>query len=188
MEESPAGRHVEDNGQTSFDRRFAQLVDAIRSARSPNEIMDGLRSRVLSVYEVEMASIFLVDAVKMQLVSWVLLPGNALHKIRVPIDKTSIAGYAAATRSGVIVHDAYDKDELQQIDPKLQFDSFWDNKAGSRTRQVLALPILFQRSLMGVIQLMNRRDGRVFTAGDARHISELAEVLGMAFHNLQRPA
>jgi len=187
MEETP-GMHEDVTEQSGYEQRFAQLAAAIRSARSPKEIMIGLQNRILNVYEVEMASIFLVDAVKMQLVSWILLPGNVLHKIRIPIDKTSIAGYAAATRNGVIVNDAYDREELLRIDPKLQFDSFWDRKAGSRTRQVLAVPILFQGSLMGVIQLMNRGDRRDFTAGDARRISDLAEILGMSFHRLQRPA
>lgn len=189
MEESPAsGRHVDDNGRSAREQGFAQLAAAIRSARSPGEIMVALRNRILNVYAVEMASIFLVDAAKMQLVSWIVLPGDALHKIKVPLDKTSIAGYAAAARSVVILHDAYDKDELRRIDPMLQFDSFWDNKAGSCTRQVLAVPILFQRSLMGVIQLMNRCDGSDFTADDSRHVADLAEILGRAFHNLQRPA
>lgn len=187
MEET-SGMHEDVTGQSGYEQRFARLADAISSARSPNEIMIVLQNRILNVYKVAMASIFLVDAVKMQLVSWILLPGSVLHKIRVPIDKTSIAGYAAATRTGVIVNDAYDGEELLRIDSQLQFDSFWDRKAGSRTRQVIAVPILFQGSLMGVIQLMNKGDGRDFTAGDARRISALAEILGAAFHRLQRPA
>lgn len=187
MEESPAGRHGTAKGRLPCAERFSQLIEAIRAARSHNEIMVNLHSRILSAFEVEMASIFLVDAFKKQLVSWVLAPGNVLHKIRVPIDTTSIAGYAATKRNSVIVNDAYDREELRRIDPRLQFDSFWDRKAGSRTRQVVAAPILFQRSLMGVIQLMNRRDGLDFTAQDTRQVTALAEILGTSFHNLQRP-
>jgi type II secretory ATPase GspE/PulE/Tfp pilus assembly ATPase PilB-like protein len=127
-----------------------------------------------------------VDAVKKQLVSWIVLPGNFLRKIRVPVDKKSIVGYCAATRSVVLVNNAYDREELEGIDPELRFDASWDRKAGSRTRQVLAAPILFQRSLMGVIQLMNRRDGRDFVENDRRHIADLAVTLGIAFRNLQQ--
>lgn len=135
--------------QLEYERRFKKLVNDIHTAGSPNDIMVGLQEQILNVYNVEMAAIFLVDAVKMQLVSWVLLPGNFLRKIRVPVDKTSIVGYAAATREVLIINNAYEKDELGQIDPELRFDSSWDRKAGSRTRQVLAAPIQFQRSLMG---------------------------------------
>ncbi|MHB8811367.1 MAG: ATPase, T2SS/T4P/T4SS family, partial [Desulfobulbaceae bacterium] len=71
-------------------------------------------------------------------------------------------------------------------DPELRFDSSWDRKAGSRTRQVLAAPILFQRSLMGVIQMMNQREGHDFTETDSQRIADLAETLGVAFRNLQQ--
>ncbi len=188
MEEMHSGRFADKTEQAGYEQRFAQLTEAIRSAPSPSAIMGSLQKGLLDVYEVEMASVFLVDAVKQQLVSWIVLPGTVLHKIRVPIDKTSIVGHAAATRSAVAVNNAYDREELGRIDAQLQFDSFWDAKAGSRTRQVLAVPILFERSLMGVIQLMNRCDGADFTPGDVRRITDLAEILGTTFHKLQRPA
>ena len=174
------------SAKPGFEKGFKQLVNAIHCAKSPGEIMTALRDHILEVYSVEMASIFLVDAVKMQLVSWILLPGNFLRKIRVPVDKTSIVGYCAATRSVVLVNNAYNRGELSQIDPGLRFDSSWDRKAGSRTRQVLAAPILFQRSLMGVIQMMNQRDGHDFTETDSQHIADLAATLGVAFRNLQQ--
>ena len=109
--------------QLEYERRFKKLVNDIHTAGSPNDIMVGLQEQILNVYNVEMAAIFLVDAVKMQLVSWVLLPGNFLRKIRVPVDKTSIVGYTAATREVLIINNAYEKDELGQIDPELRFDS-----------------------------------------------------------------
>lgn len=172
--------------QTGADLRFQRLIDAIHAAPSANEIIEQLRAQILDVCEVEMASIFLVDAVKRQLVSWILLPGESLRKIRVGVDKTSIVGYCAATRSMVLVGDPYDSEELRDIDDELRFDSSWDRKAGSRTRQVLAVPILFQHSLMGVIQLMNPAGGREFTAADCRHVVQLAETLALAFRNLQQ--
>ncbi|MHB8788856.1 MAG: ATPase, T2SS/T4P/T4SS family [Desulfobulbaceae bacterium] len=173
-------------GRPAFDKRFKQLVNAIHSAKSPNEMMAALREHILDVYNVEMASIFLVDAAKMQLVSWILLPGNFLRKIRVPVDKTSIVGYCAAKRTVTLVDNAYNREELSRIDPELKFDSSWDRKAGSKTRQVLAAPILFQRSLMGVIQLMNQRDGHDFSDVDTQRIADLAETLGVVFRNLQQ--
>ncbi|MCL7487165.1 MAG: Flp pilus assembly complex ATPase component TadA [Desulfobulbaceae bacterium] len=169
----------------SYELRFKKLANAIHTATSPNEIMVGLRSQILDVYNVEMATIFLIDAARMELVSWVMLPGDFLRKIRVPVDKTSISGYAAATRDVVLINDAYDRASLRLIDPELRFDSSWDRKTGSRTRQVLAAPIMFKRSLQGVIQLMNRRNGD-FSEDDKQFIADLAETLGIAFHNLQQ--
>ncbi|MFZ5798075.1 MAG: ATPase, T2SS/T4P/T4SS family [Thermodesulfobacteriota bacterium] len=185
MDETP-GSDADVSVTSGFDKRFRRLVNAIHAAASPDGIMTALSDHILDDYHVEMASIYLVDAVKKQLVSWIVLPGNFLRKIRVPVDKRSIVGYCAATRSVVLVNNAYDREELEGIDPELRFDASWDRKAGSRTRQVLAAPILFQRSLMGVIQLMNRRDGRDFVENDRRHIADLAVTLGIAFRNLQQ--
>jgi len=169
----------------NYELRFKKLANEIHAATSPNEIMVGLRDQILNVCNVEMATIFLIDTAKMELVSWVMLPGNFLRKIRVPVDKTSISGYAAATRSVVLISDAYDRESVRLIDPDLRFDSSWDRKTGSRTRQVLAAPIMFKRSLQGVIQLMNRCDGD-FSEDDKQYISDLAETLGIAFRNLQK--
>ncbi|HBI16352.1 MAG TPA: hypothetical protein DDY20_12735 [Desulfobulbaceae bacterium] len=185
MDDTPrADKDVAEN--SGFDRRLKLLISAIYSAASPNEMKTALRGHILDVYDVEMASIFLVEAARMQLVSWVLLPGQFLSKIRVPVDKTSIVGYCAATRSVVLINDAYDQEELRRVDPELRFDSSWDRKAGSRTRQVLAAPILFQHSLMGVIEFINQRSGRDFSAIDSQRIADLAETLGIAFRNLQQ--
>lgn len=168
-----------------FELRFKKLANAIHTATTPNEIMVGLRDEIHDLFNVEMATIFLVDTARMQLVSWVIQPGNFLRKIRLPVDKTSISGYVAATRKVVLISDAYDAESLRMIDPDLHFDSSWDQKSGSRTRQVLAAPIMFKRSLQGVIQLINRRDGD-FTESDKSYITDLAETLGIAFRNLQK--
>ncbi len=169
----------------SYELRFKRLANQIHAATSPNEIMVGLRDQILDVYNVEMATIFLIDTVKMQLVSWVMLPGDFLRKIRLPVDKTSISGYVATTRRMVLINDAYDSEALRLIDPDLKFDSSWDLKTGSKTREVLAGPIMFKRSLQGVIMLMNKRDGD-FSEDDKQYIHDLAETLGIAFRNLQQ--
>ena len=166
-------------------QRFHQLTDEINSAPSHKAIMGLLRDQLLSVCEVEMASIFLIDSLKMQLVSWLVLPGESVRKIRISIDKTSIAGYTASSRELVLIKDPYNENELYNIDPELKFDSSWDQQTGTRTRQVLAAPIMIQRSLLGVIQLMNKKEGMVFTEDDKYHVNNLASAIGNALLALQ---
>jgi GAF domain-containing protein len=176
------------SGQEDEKQRFEQLADQINSAPSHDAIMVLLRDRLLKVCGVDMASIFLIDSLKMQLVSWLVLPGESLRKIRIPIDKTSIAGFTASTRELVLIKDPYDREELYRIDPELNFDSSWDRQTGIRTRQILAAPIMMQRSLLGVVQLMNSREGTVFTDLDQRHIGDLAASLGTTLLRLQHVA
>ncbi|KAB2889666.1 MAG: GspE/PulE family protein [Desulfobulbaceae bacterium] len=167
----------------SFDELFRRLMNEIHAASSPNAIMVGLRNKILKVYRVEMATIFLVDAKKNQLVSWVLLPGEALRKIWMRINHESIVGFVAATRRTLNISNVYDSEELQRIHPSLTFDRSWDEKGGCRTRQVLATPIVHQKNLMGVIQLINKVGGADFDSDDEASIAELAETLGIALYN-----
>ena len=132
----------------AFDDHFKKLVNEIHAAANPNAIMVGLRNKILKIYDVEMATIFLVDAKKHQLVSWVLLSGSSLRKFRVNINRSSIAGFVADTKKKLNIADVYDKEELARIHPTLTFDRSFDQKGGVRTKQVLLAPIVFNNNIL----------------------------------------
>lgn len=167
----------------AFDDHFKKLVNEIHAAANPNAIMVGLRNKILKIYDVEMATIFLVDAKKHQLVSWVLLSGSSLRKFRVNINRSSIAGFVADTKKRLNIADVYDKEELARIHPTLTFDRSFDKKGGVRTKQVLLAPIVFNNNILGVIQLINKKNGTEFGSADEQRIDELAETLGIALYN-----
>ncbi|MDX9895800.1 MAG: GspE/PulE family protein [Desulfofustis sp.] len=169
--------------QRVYDERFKKLVNEIHAASSPNAIMVGLRNKILTIYNVEMATIFLIDAKHNRLVSWVLLPGDSLSKIRMEINRASITGFVAETRKMLNIRNVYDSDELQNIDPSLTFDSSWDQKTGNKTRQVLATPVIHKANLMGVIELINKKGGADFNPTDESRIKELADTLAIALFN-----
>ncbi len=169
--------------QQVFDERFKKLVNEIHAASSPNAIMVGLRNKILNIYNVEMATIFLIDAKKNKLVSWVLLPSDSLRKIRMDINRSSITGFVAETRQTLNISNVYDKKELQDIDPTLTFDASWDKKGGTRSSQILATPIVHKTNLMGVIELINKKQGAQFDSIDETRIKELADTLAIALFN-----
>ncbi len=180
---SSASSSKTSSSQQLYDERFKKLVNEIHAASNPNAIMVGLRNKILNIYTVEMATIFLVDAKKHKLVSWVLLPGDSLSKIRMDIDRSSITGFVAKTRQMLNITNVYDKDELQGIHETLTFDARWDKKTGSRTRQVLATPVVHKSNLMGVIELINKKNDAYFDTTDEERIKELADTLGIALFN-----
>ena len=74
----------------------------------------------------------------------------------VPLNKKSIAGYTAATGETVFVADLY------AIPEKLpfRFDPSFDKEHGYSSRSMLCFPLLnHDRKVIGVVQLINRRDG-----------------------------
>jgi type II secretory ATPase GspE/PulE/Tfp pilus assembly ATPase PilB-like protein len=115
------------------------------------------------------------------------LVGTQLNEIRVPINNKSIAGYVANTKKAVNIADAYDSDELKNIDKELSFDISWDKKSGYKTKQILAAPIFYSSALMGVLQVLNRKTGSGrFSEEEKSILMEISQVLGLAFYNQER--
>jgi type II secretory ATPase GspE/PulE/Tfp pilus assembly ATPase PilB-like protein len=159
---------------------------AMHSTENVKTLLSGIRNDILGSYEADMATIYLVDSAKREIFSWAVLPGDRIKEIRIPISNRSIAGYVAHNKKVINIQDVYDRRELIRLDPALTFDSSWDKKSGIRTRQVLATPILWEKFLFGVIQLLNKRNGHGFTVDDQKYLFDLAVALGKAFHNLQK--
>ena len=53
---------------------------------------------------------------------------------------------------------------------------------------MLATPILFEKYLLGVLQLINKRSGGAFSPKDEEAAEELSKILGIAFYNQHRAA
>ena len=74
---------------------------------------------------------------------------------------------------------------LSAIDESLKFDKSWDQKTGYRTKQVLVCPIIFQKYLMGALQLINRKTGETFTQDDENSVEDLARIIGIALYTIR---
>lgn len=173
--------------QLQLQNSLLGMIHRIHAAKNIKEILVDLKDGILCLFNAYAMTIYVTDPVKREIYSLVLA-GTRLSEIRVPIDQASIAGYVASTGIPVNIADAYNPDELKRIDKRLRFDSRWDRKTGFKTLQVLAVPILYERVVMGVIQIINRKGGGTFSAGEQRFLSEMADILGVAFYNQQRMA
>lgn len=173
----------------SSQERLQRIANLIHSARDLNEIFLQVKDQILDFFDAERITIYGVDARANQIFSK-YKEGREVREIRLPIDGHSLAGFVALTKKPVNIRDAYDEEELSEKVPALHFDGSWDQRTGFRTRQVLAVPILFKRAgksmLAGVVQLMNKRSQEAFTAEDQENLERLAETLGIAFTNQQR--
>jgi adenylate cyclase len=81
-----------------------------------------------------------------------------------------IAGHVVSTGHLLNVADAYD-------DPR--FHRGVDERTGYRTRSVLCVPVCSRKNgVIGVIQLLNKRDG-TFDAPDEQYVTSLAANFGI---------
>lgn len=171
--------------QLKFQKKLNSITNKIHSAKDTNDILLNLQDDILSLFDAVRITIYVVDGLKKQIVSR-LKTGSEVAEIRVPIDNSSISGYCAASGKMVNVKNAYDDKELKKINPELGFNKSFDQKTGFRTTQVLVAPIVYNKYLLGVIQLINKKDNSHFTAEDQTSVMEIAKVLGLAFFNNQK--
>jgi type II secretory ATPase GspE/PulE/Tfp pilus assembly ATPase PilB-like protein len=172
----------------AFSQRFKKLANAIHAAPDFRTVLTGMPEQIAGLYNAQMVTMYLIDRDNREIYSLAITANDQLKEIRMPISGNSIAGYVAQTCKPVNIRNVHDRLELVGIDADLAFDSAWDKKSGMTTRQVLAAPVLFQGKHLGVIQLVNKRSGSTFTTEDMQCLFDLAETLGIAFHNLHRAA
>jgi type II secretory ATPase GspE/PulE/Tfp pilus assembly ATPase PilB-like protein len=173
--------------ELSYRKRLIEIANVINSAPSIQEILVDIKDRILDLVEAERVTIFALDTKNQELFS-LFKAGQEVREIRVPKTFASIAGFTALSRKTSNIHDAYDPAELTRLHASLRFDSRWDRASGFRTTQVLATPILFEKFLLGVLQLINKRGGTAFSTKDEDAAEELAKILGIAFYNQHRAA
>src|SRR5262245_9250985 len=173
--------------ELSYRKRLIEIANLINSAPSIQEILVDIKDKMLDLVDAERVTIFALDTKNQELFSLVKA-GHEVKEIRVPKTFGSIAGFTALSRKTANIRNAYDPAELTRLHPNLKFDARWDKASGFRTGQVLATPILFEKYLLGVLQLINKRGGAGFSPKDEEAAEELAKILGIAFYNQHRAA
>jgi len=173
--------------QLEYQKRLNNITNKIHSARDTDDILLNLQEEILGLFDTDRITIYVVDSVKTEIVSR-LKSGTEVSEIRVPINNGSISGYSAASGKVANILNVYDQDELKQINPQLKFDKNWDQITGYKTTQVLAAPIVHNKLVQGVIQLINKRTGQRFTEADESSVLDIAEVLGAAFFKNKKVA
>jgi type II secretory ATPase GspE/PulE/Tfp pilus assembly ATPase PilB-like protein len=173
--------------ELEYRKKLTAITNQINAAESIPHILMSLKDKILELLDAERLTIYAVDTKNQELYSLQKV-GDQPKEIRVPKSFASIAGFTALARKTINIKDAYDAAELAKFHANLRFDQRWDKQTGFRTRAVLAVPILFEKYLLGVVQLINKRHGVAFTSMDEDGAEELARILGIAFYNQHRSA
>ncbi|MFQ5791271.1 MAG: ATPase, T2SS/T4P/T4SS family, partial [Acidobacteriota bacterium] len=170
---------------STYKDRLLEIANRVNAASGVREILVLLKDRVPGLVDAERVAIYALDVKNQQLYT-LIKAGEGVKEIRVSKNFSSIAGFTALSKRTVNIRDAYDDSELAKIHPNLRLDQRWDKKEGFRTTQVLATPILFEKYLMGVIQVVNKKGGDRFSRDDEVALREIARILGVALYNQRR--
>jgi len=173
--------------EVAYRTKLQEIISKLYAASNLDEILIDLQSDIISLFEAERITVYVVDGVKRELISR-FKSGDEIAEIRIPLSISSITGYSASKQKLVNIQNCYDTKELAAIDPQLKFDQSWDQKTGFTTKEVLAVPVIFKKYLLGALQLMNRKNGGTFTKNDEQSARELAKILGIALFNQKKMA
>lgn len=121
------------------------------------------------------ASLFLVDTKTSELYARIFDTGKEhvpQKEIRFPMDK-GVAGHVASTGQVLNIMDAYGDG---------RFNREVDMQTGYRTKSILCMPIYIRGSIIGVVQMVNKKDG-TFTLADEESFETFAIYCGLALHH-----
>lgn len=138
-----------------------------------------LEPLILGLFDAQRMSIFQRRRQHQDLVAR-FKTGKETLEIKVPISPLSIAGYVALSQRSLIISNPYDKEELTAIHPRLRFEDKFDKSSDFKTLNILCVPILNADVMMGVMQIINKKNGP-FTNRDLGIAQKLNEILGNKF-------
>eukprot|EP00163_Fabomonas_tropica_P005546 TRINITY_DN15092_c0_g1_i2.p1 TRINITY_DN15092_c0_g1~~TRINITY_DN15092_c0_g1_i2.p1 ORF type:complete len:617 (-),score=197.72 TRINITY_DN15092_c0_g1_i2:8-1858(-) len=156
--------------------KLLSLNDVITQSLNKMETAMGqITDEACAILQAERATVFAIDYAKGELYSIIAGgEGTPSFEIRIP-DSVGIAGHVFQTGEMLNIPDAYDDH---------RFNQDVDKKSGLRTKAILCAPIQAHAGYkMGVLQVMNKQDGSVFSHEDEGLLEGLAIKVGI--HLLQ---
>ncbi|MCK5801954.1 MAG: GspE/PulE family protein [Lentisphaeria bacterium] len=156
--------------------RLGALCDKISGPGDLEENVQLLESAILGILAVERYTVYEKTEDGRKIYSR-CKSGNSPEVIRVDIGPSSISGFVAMSHMPVLIHDVYDVAQVKAIHSRLNFDYQFDQVSGFLTRSVLAVPIMSDDTVLGVLQLINRTGSRDFDEFDIELTAQLAAAL-----------
>ena len=152
------------------------IYERIHVAESLEEVVWDVVDDILEVLQAERVTIYERSPDGSEIVSR-FKTGDDVGTIRVPLSPSSISGFVAMSQEPVRIDDVYDAEQLTAIHSRLHFDYSYDQAGGFLTRSMMAVPVCFGDTMLGVLQVMNRVDEGVFTNEDLILAQEIARVI-----------
>ena len=173
----------------AFQKQLQAVTNKIHATNNIDEIMLEVSADVCALFNADRLTIYLTSEDKGSIISKVKTGLNSFKDIKLPINEQSVAGFVASSKRVINIRDVYDDAELKSYSPQLNFLKAVDAKTGYRTRQMLVSPIVEGKTkeLIGVVQIINTRNGQPFPPVMEEGVAHLCETLAIAFRQRQGP-
>ena len=169
----------DDNSQLTASERiqdlFTGIAKLITSSLEINRVTSAIMQQVELFYQPHNWSLLRVDEETQELY-FVIAKGIDIKKIKHIRLKCGegIAGHVMESKQSILIQNA-------QTDPR--FSKKVDNASGFVTQSLIAVPIIFQQQILGVIEIINALEERNFSKQDLEILEAIADFSAIAFSN-----
>nr|VFJ92241.1 MAG: GAF domain-containing protein [Candidatus Kentron sp. LFY]VFJ94092.1 MAG: GAF domain-containing protein [Candidatus Kentron sp. LFY]VFK17975.1 MAG: GAF domain-containing protein [Candidatus Kentron sp. LFY] len=179
--EPGAHRNLEQENRTlrAFTSALRDLTDIIeRQSGNPDVmgLLDSVLQGALEITDTRDGSLLAVDEDTNELV-FAAVRGEVEAPLgwrRIPPGK-GIVGWVVENRCSTIVNDPHEDERFYDtLDVMFRF----------RTSSLLAVPLIGDGKLLGVIEVLNRQDGQLFSTGDQTLLTLFGRLAGELLHNI----
>ena len=179
---SPIKSRAKASGRRSGDQ-IKPIINKVLSSPNIQSIFPSLIGDLESFFNSETVILYSIDPGNKQLYSH-SFPNADVEEFRLEISPKSLAGYCAVTGKTLNLANVYSAEELKQYVPQISHNESWDNLAQSKTSSALVVTLPYEKKLVGVMEILNKKGGERFSEKDERHAKELATTLGNALVRL----
>jgi len=143
-------------------RELNRIGMALMSERDPDELLGLILRQARNMTTSDAGSLYLVEEdgeggerrLRFLRAQNDSLPDLPDPDFTLPLDRTSVAGYAALTAEPLVIDDAYRIDD----DAPYTFNRAFDEEHGYRAKSMLVVPMVDHKDrVVGVLQLINRK-------------------------------
>ncbi len=152
-----------------------EITRAFESGQNLQSLLEFIMDKCMTLMSAEAASLMLMVEDGKELEFKVALgpKGKEVKPFRLQVGK-GIGGWVAQMKEAVLIPDAY-KDS--------RFDPSFDKKSGFVTRTILCVPMVYQEKTIGVMQILNRKDGQPFNQNDLMLFTIFATQAALSIEN-----
>ena len=156
--------------QTRNLNALLRVSKALATEIKLDDLLQVIVEKAAEVMDADRATLFLYDESRNELWSKTTQKLE-IKEIRLPLG-VGIAGTVAKTRTAINLSDTY---------ADARFDPDFDKETGYRTRSILCLPLIGSGDrLIGVIQVLNKKDQEVFNEADESLLGGLSAHITVA--------
>lgn len=154
-----------------------KISKAIHDGEKVDEILATLKISILDNFEAEDMTLYGLNSSKNELYS--TFETQELAKdIRLPIAHNNIPGHVAIVKLPLNIENAGNLEELKSHHTELDIDQQEHDLDCNKTSELLAVPVMHEEELFGVLKITNKINNVAFSQNDERHAFIIAEKLG----------